>query len=72
MSCGEPPIVDEAGGDGRKGEEVFGFAFVASMGTATSGEPGRGAVDDPSVAAQSLRGLCAPAGDTRRDAALPL
>lgn len=51
-----------------KGEEVVGFAFVASVEASAAGEPGHGAFDGPAVTAQPLRGLDALAGDAVGDA----
>ena len=54
ISIGEPAVADEGAGDAREGEEVVGFALVASVETAAACEPGHGAFDGPAVAAQSL------------------
>ena len=51
-----------------KGQEVVGFAFVAAVQASTSGEPGHGAFDGPTVAAEPLRSLDASAGDAVLDA----
>lgn len=52
-----------------KAQEVLGFALVASVQSAASGEPGHGAFYGPAVAAQPGRGLDAFAGDAVLDAA---
>lgn len=65
-ACGS----DEGAGDASEGEEVVGFAFVASVEAAAAGEPGHGAFYAPTVTAQSLRGLHCLAGDPVRDAPL--
>ncbi|WP_406066905.1 helicase associated domain-containing protein [Streptomyces sp. NBC_01077] len=54
ISFGESAVADEGTGDGCEGEEVLCFAFVASVESAAAGEPGHGALDGPSAAAQSL------------------
>ena len=69
ISFGESAVADEGAGDAGEGEEVLGFALVASVETSTPGEPGHGAFDGPAVAAQSLRGLDSLAGDAVHDAA---
>jgi hypothetical protein len=48
---------------------VFGLAFVASVQSAASGEPGHGALDHPSMSAQALGVFDAAAGDAGCDAA---
>lgn len=56
ISFGESAVTDEGAGDAGEGEEVLGFAFVASVEAAAAGKPGRGAFDGPAVPAQSLGG----------------
>ena len=51
-----------------EGQEVVGFAFVAAVQASASGEPGHGAFDGPTVAAEPLRSLDASAGDAVPDA----
>lgn len=48
---------------------MLGLAFIAAMKAAAAGEPGHRALNGPAVAAQSLRGLDAFAGDAVGDAA---
>jgi hypothetical protein len=69
ISIGESAVADEGAGNAREGEEVLGFALVASMESAAAGEPGHGAFNGPAVAAQSLRGLDSLTGDALLDAA---
>ena len=49
--------------------EVVGFAVVAADESAIVLQPGQAGFDDPAVAAQSLGGLDASAGDAYADAA---
>lgn len=53
-----------------EGQEVFGFAFVAAVQTATAGQPGHRALDRPAVPAEPARGLDALAGNAVTDASL--
>jgi hypothetical protein len=53
----EPAVADESADDAGEGEEVLGFALVASVETAAAGEPGHGAFDGPAVTAQPLGGF---------------
>jgi len=69
VSFGESSVADEGAGDAGEGQEVFGFALVAAVQSAASGEPGHRAFYGPAVAAQPGRGLDAFAGDAVSDAA---
>jgi hypothetical protein len=69
ISFGESAVADEGAGDAGERQEMLGFAFVAAVQSATSGEPGHRAFHGPAVAAQMGRGLDAPAGDAVLDAA---
>ncbi|GAA3369967.1 hypothetical protein GCM10017744_091850 [Streptomyces antimycoticus] len=53
-----------------KAKEMDGFAFVAAVQAAASGEPGHRAFDGPAVASQSLGGFDTFASDAVSDAAL--
>jgi hypothetical protein len=70
ISIGESALADEGAGDTGEGEEVVGFAFVASVESAAAGKPGHGAFDSPAVAAKSPRRLDSFACDALLDAAL--
>lgn len=63
-------VADEGCGYADEGEEVLGLAFVASVQTPATGQPGHGSLDHPAVAAQSLGGLDALAGNAVADTAL--
>ena len=67
----QPPPTDEAAGEG---EEAF-VDVVAAVGAdeeaAAVVQPGEGAFDDPTVAAEAGAVLGLAAGDDRLDAALP-
>jgi len=63
-------VTDEDAGDGGEGKEVVRLAFVAAVEPAAASEPGHGPFDGPAMAAQSLRGLDAPARDAVGDTSL--
>jgi hypothetical protein len=69
ISFGESAVADEGAGDAREGEEVVGFAFVASVEAAAAGEPGHRAFNGPAMAAQALRGLDSFTSDALLDPA---
>jgi hypothetical protein len=68
ISFGEPAVADEGAGEAREGEEVLGFALVATMETTASSEPGHRAFDGPAVPTEALRGLDSLAGYAVPDA----
>ena len=61
---------DQAAGEGEEGFVHVGVAVVADGEAAVAVEPGKGAFDDPAVAAESGGVLALAAGDERCDAAL--
>ena len=69
--CGEADesfVAAEGCGETEEGQVVAGMAFVAGAESAVAGQPGHGAFDDPSSAAQPFAGLDALAGDADADA----
>lgn len=68
-SAGESAVADEDAGDAGEGQKVLGFALVAAVQAAASGEPGHRALYGPAVAAQPRGGLDALAGYAVPDAA---
>ncbi|GEK01558.1 hypothetical protein TNCT1_38340 [Streptomyces sp. 1-11] len=54
ISFGEPVVADEGAGEAREGEEVLGFALVATVEATASGEPCHGAFDGPPAPAEPL------------------
>ena len=69
VSFGKSAEADQRAGDAVEREEVFGFAIVATMETAASGQPGHGALDLPAVSPQPLGGFHTLAGQTMDDSA---
>ncbi len=69
ISFGESAVADEGASDAGEGQEVLGFALVAAVQSAASGEPGHRALYGPAVAAQACRGLDALACDAVPDTA---
>lgn len=63
-------MADEGCGYAGEGEEVFCLAFVAAVEPTAAGEPGHGPLNNPSVAAEPLRGLDPFAGYAVADAPL--
>ncbi|MBB4796205.1 hypothetical protein BJY54_006909 [Streptomyces nodosus] len=68
ISVGQSPVTDEGAGDAGEGQEMAGFAFVASVETSASGKPGHGAFDSSAVPAEPLAGVRSLARDPRCDA----
>ena len=50
----QPAITDQGGSDPGEGQEVFRFAFIATMQAATPGQPRNCPLHGPTVAAQTL------------------
>jgi len=66
-SFGDAAVAYEGCRDGCESEEVLGFAFVAAVEASASRQPGHRAFYDPTVSAQVLGGLRAPASDAVAD-----
>jgi hypothetical protein len=67
---GEFLVAGDGGREGEEGQEVAGVALVAQGQPPVAGQPGKRALDDPSVPAQLVAGLGALAGDAGGDAAV--